>query len=284
MKLKKFKALYFLTFPVTHIFTVSIILASAWIGKNMVYFDVHLLFAVILGILWVSIANVLNNISDVNLDSINSPSRPLVSGVINLKTAYFFWFSLIALSLLLSYFLDILFVIISIFVVLLSMVYSVEPLRLKKYAFSSHLLMGLGYGVALFILGWTLNNPLDTIPFSILLIFFMLIPIVTLQKDYKDEGGDSVYSLQTLPVKFKQKAFYYHIGYTVAVFLVILFLFLNGYYTSNILYFLPTFFLFFFAILYAIQQQIQKELLKAYVLMLLCGSVSFLYFSLLEVM
>ena len=281
---ERVKDFYMLTLPYTHVLVVSVVLASVWVAKGAIFFDGTVLLAMILGMLWASFSNVLNNIHDLPSDRIHDYDRPLVKGSITVPQAYMYYVALIALGFIIASFLNQLAVLITVFAVFLSIVYSVEPIKLKRWDTTTHLIMGLGYAVALFVLGWSLYNPIGTLPLGIALIFFLLTNVVTLGKDYKDVHEDLSVGIKTnaawnLSFAMNLHTFYIFLPYLVAVYMMY-----NGLLMpKTVSYFMVTIVLFLATMFHTRRQGTPEGFMKSYLLFIISGVVAYLVFAISSV-
>ena len=144
----------------------------------------------------------LNDIFDFNEDSINMPYRPLQKKIIKIKEAYIFSIFLYLLGLSIAFVLGPLFLFISSLFVILSIAYSVEPVKLVKRGIFGNTVLAI---VSIFLpsMGGTIVNsspPQLTILAIVCLTIFFLG--VSLFKDFKDLVGDSEHNKITPAVKF----------------------------------------------------------------------------------
>lgn len=281
--LEKLKGFYLLTYPWTHLLVVAFLLSAAWIASNSIYFDVRLLLSIILGILWASGVNVLNNIHDIPSDKMHDFDKPLIKKTIKVREAYAFWALIFGISLILAYFINIIALIITIIVPILAILYSGEPFRLKRWDSTTHLIMGLGYGVSLFILAWSLHSPLQTIPLWTLIIFFLMTNVITLAKDYKDINEDLSVGIKTNPAHSLKLAHIFHISYTFIPYALVAFLVFIGTYSLAVLFFLPTIILFLATVFYIMHQSTPEGYTIGYMLSLISGAIAILIFGATQV-
>jgi geranylgeranylglycerol-phosphate geranylgeranyltransferase len=142
--------------------------------------------------------NIINNIVDVDLDRINKPLRPLPSGRITIKEAMGLAFICIVLSLLFAYFINIMAFIIIVTFNVISFLYSVPPIRLKRFLFSDNILGSILYGVFPFLIIWSLF--IENLPWHFLFLFSGLIFSIASIKDIEDIRGEKTYGLSSLPI------------------------------------------------------------------------------------
>lgn len=160
----------------------------------------NLVFALASTALNLMATNTLNQCTDVEIDKINKPARPIPSGKISLSSACMLFIILYGLSLLLSYFVNHEFMLLTIFATLLGLGYSIKPFKFKDRLFISNLSISIGYGLLNFLLGWSANKPIEDAPLSMLLFLTLFDLFANISKDYRDIEGDKAYGVRTLPI------------------------------------------------------------------------------------
>jgi len=146
---------------------------------------------------------IFNDISDIHIDKISEPERPLPKNLISLKNYKKIGLFLLYISLSLAYCINISFFLILILINFVAYLYSNEPFRLKKYFLISNFSLGF---IALFTFFLGTSVYLEQlffkfIPFSISFILFISITIISQIKDIKDYTGDKqngIYNILTL--------------------------------------------------------------------------------------
>ncbi|MFH1978408.1 MAG: UbiA family prenyltransferase [Candidatus Aenigmatarchaeota archaeon] len=161
--------------------------------------------------------NITNNIVDIDLDKINKPKRPLPSGKMSVKEAKMLVVVCVFLSLLFSSLTNwITFVMIIVFHIL-SVLYSIPPLRLKRFLFADNIIGSIIYGAFPFVIAWSLLSEEFSIIF---LIFFSgLIFAIASIKDLEDVKGEKEKGIDTLPIRIGVKN---SILFTVSIMFVVL--------------------------------------------------------------
>ena len=143
--------------------------------------------------------NITNNIVDIDLDKINKPLRPLPSKRVTEREATWLARLFIFLSLLLAYPInDISFFALIVFN-FLSVFYSIEPIRLKRYILADNVIGSIIYGAIPFIIVWSLSS--YSIPIIFLLFFTGMIFAIASIKDFEDMKGEKEHNINTLPLK-----------------------------------------------------------------------------------
>jgi len=153
-------------------------------------------------------SNVLNQITDLENDSINKPGRMLPSGRISLPAAMVFAAALYAAAL------GIAWIIIpagvhecfwlALAAAVLTYVYSARPFRTKRHAIGANLTIAVPRGCLLKVAGWSCVAPIatDIEPWYIGGIFFLFLLGAASTKDYSDMEGDKAAGCITLPLRY----------------------------------------------------------------------------------
>lgn len=148
-------------------------------------------------------SNTVNQIFDRDIDAVNKPQRPLVTGEVTPRGAavscIVFYLAAIGLSLLVN----LQFFIIVLITCLVTYSYSGPPLRTKRNAFAANFTMALPRGALLVIAGWSaVKSVWFAEPWFIAGVFFLFILGASTTKDFADMEGDARYGCRTLPVIF----------------------------------------------------------------------------------
>lgn len=155
-------------------------------------------------------SNVLNQVTDLVNDRTNKPHRPIPSGRISPKTAIGFSFLLYGLALLAAWAVGPTSTgIRECFWIAVggagaSVVYSVPPLRTKRWAWPAAVTIGTSRGLLLRACGWSCvaSTFTDPEPWFTALAFFLFILGASSTKDFADMEGDREAGCRTLPVKY----------------------------------------------------------------------------------
>jgi 4-hydroxybenzoate polyprenyltransferase len=177
---------------------------SAWPFFQWEFPLIELLWGAVVLMLVNAGSNVLNQVYDDKIDSVNKPGRPIPSGTITHEEGltlawllYFIAFFRAALTLNGPYFLLIL--------VLIGMTYaySVPPLRLKERLWTSNISIALARGMFGFTAAWCIfGNPFNPLPWVIGSIMAIFLVGAMTTKDFTDVEGDRLYGARTLPVVY----------------------------------------------------------------------------------
>lgn len=97
------------------------------------------------------------------------------------------------------------------FALILSLIYSAPPIRLRQYIFSN-LIIGACSTLAYTIGYASLFNQIDNISIPILVTIFVSISLGTVIKDLKDIKSDEKNGVSTIPIKFGKIASAFCVG------------------------------------------------------------------------
>ncbi len=149
-------------------------------------------------------SNGLNQIYDLANDRVNKPHRPLPSGRMTLREAWTFVGVAYAAALAMVAVVNRQTFVIYIVAALATVAYSAPPLRLKRHAVGSNLVIALVRGELLKVAGWAaVSTVLSSVePWYIGFIYFVFLLGATTTKDFADIEGDRAAGCQTLPVKY----------------------------------------------------------------------------------
>lgn len=143
--------------------------------------------------------NTFNGVTDFKIDLINKPSRPIPSGKITRSNATLYSVILYAIGLFIAYNLTYQYMVIYSIAVILSILYSLPIVRLRKRFLINSLAVTVLYGLLCPLAGWSII-PTNPIPIY-LLIFLLLFGFgLSITKDFEDYLGDKIYSNRTVPV------------------------------------------------------------------------------------
>lgn len=167
-------------------------------------------------------SNGINQICDLEIDRVNKPSRPLVTGAIKMGPAIvqitFLYIICVAITWVvvpapqfqtwgerltapLEYHECIVFYLLA---AIFTLIYSVPQLgRTKKMTLGANLTMAIPRGLMLKVAGWSvLASIWHWEPWFIGLVFFLFIFGAASTKDFSDMEGDRLGGCQTLPIRF----------------------------------------------------------------------------------
>ncbi len=148
-------------------------------------------------------SNVLNQWADLDIDRRNKPERPLPSARISKREFVVICVVLYLLALALAFFISWQCFVIVCVAAALTYVYSMPPLRTKRWGEWANLTIALPRGCLLKVAGWScVATVWDVEPWFIggIFMFFLLGAATT--KDYSDMPGDKAGGINSLPIKY----------------------------------------------------------------------------------
>lgn len=169
-----------------------------WSTKTHIHTNIWLPLAVSL-LLAFSFGNIINDVYDQDVDSINEPERPLVSGRLSTDQALLFAKVTMICAIFVSYTAGAISVLATASIIVLGILYSHPKYRFSRKYLASTLSLILAYYLIPFWIGYVLISNkmpgLDIIFLFISLLSFGLAKI--LLKDLKDLSGDEKYAKNT---------------------------------------------------------------------------------------
>jgi len=150
-------------------------------------------------------SNAYNQVSDLDVDRINRPGRPIPSGRISVKEALIFCFSVYALGLALAYKISFYFFVVTAICLIITTLYSTPPVYLKKRFLLSTATIALCQSWLFLLAGWVIipnANPWEPTFWFIGLVLFILLFGACGTKDFTEIEGDSRYGMKTLPILY----------------------------------------------------------------------------------
>ena len=175
--------------------------------------------------------NLFNDIIDVKIDKELKPERILAQGIVSIKKAYLFFSSSFLIGLLLSWYINLMVLVIYVIMFCVGVFYSLffQNIPLVKnlvVAFSISMSILVGY------LSLIISNTFNVSNKMITIFFLSLFAIITfeLQKDINDVEVDKKYNKRTFPVIFgkKESSMLVYILYWLIVTVFWLYLTLNS--------------------------------------------------------
>lgn len=133
---------------------------------------------------------ILNQITDIETDRFNKKLFILAEQLIPLKNAYIEMFLLCSISLFLSSLFGIYFFSFAIISLMIGILYSLPPIKLKGRPILDTLSNGIGYGIINFVMGWLMQNPFEWSIFFRFLPYFLSICAVFINTTIVDIEGD----------------------------------------------------------------------------------------------
>jgi 4-hydroxybenzoate polyprenyltransferase len=170
--------------------------------------DARLLLRICLGTLMAAVlngaSNGINQVYDLAIDRVNKPKRPIPSGRMSIAEANWVTLVLYAAALGLALAVNLRCFALASAAALLTVVYSVPPLRTKRSGFLANFTIAVPRGLLLKVAGWSAVRPIlgDGEPWFIGLIFGSFLLGASTTKDFADMKGDAADGCITLPVRY----------------------------------------------------------------------------------
>ena len=153
-------------------------------------------------------SNALNQVCDLSIDRVNKPARPLPSGRLSTRSAIAISVLLYAASLGAAATINGSVLALFALGALATVVYSVPPLRTKRFGWWANVTIAIPRGVLLKVAGWSVTKP-ALAPEAWLIggVFGLFLLGATTSKDFADVEGDRADGCRTLPVIYgREKA------------------------------------------------------------------------------
>lgn len=237
----------------TFVVSISIICTSYFQNTPSNISNIKILILAATGSMSFTVAttasNVLNQITDLTEDKITKNYRPLSKGIFSIKQALtisvFFYFLSIALSL----FINIYFIIFNLLFILFTITYSTFP-RIKKIFVLNQLWIGVARGFFLIIGSWSVfSHPIQNIPISLSFISCIFVFAGMSSKDIFDAEADKKTGIKTLIniIGIKKTAFFSMTLMTGSILLVmplIFFEIFKPYHLTLLFFIIPVFYIY----------------------------------------
>lgn len=205
---------------------------SEW--RTLIYVGVTLM-------LLQAVGQITNQVSDVEIDRINKPYRPIVQGLITKEEAMGFAWILAFIAIMRAITVGIIFGIFSVIFLFFAVCYNLPP-RIKRYTWLGNLWLGVSRGYLPFVASWSVFGSLsDLHPHLIGMFALLWVFAFNATKDFPDVEGDKKFAIPTLPVRYGYqgaKRIMMSLGVFLPIYLAYAHLFL-----PNILFLLPVCFL-----------------------------------------
>ena len=181
---------FFLLRPLILIPVWNFLLIGAYLAQDGERSVGRLLLAVCIYTCIMGGAYILNQITDRETDRINKKLFLLSEGYIPVRHAYIEMMILWAAGLFLSSFFSITFFIFILISLILGILYSLPPVKLKGKPLLDTLSNGIGYGMVNFAVGWLVLKPMTWAMFMEFLPYFLSICAVFMNTTIVDREGD----------------------------------------------------------------------------------------------
>ncbi len=152
-------------------------------------------------------SNGLNQIYDSEIDAINKPGRPLPSGRLSRRTAWYFVAGAYTLALVLAWMVapggrrECFWIVVA--AAVMTVIYSVPPVRTKRLGLWANLTIAVPRGVLLKAAGWSAVKSVVAVePWFIGGIFGLFLLGASTTKDFADMDGDARGGCRTLPILY----------------------------------------------------------------------------------
>ena len=141
-------------------------------------------------------SNILNQVYDLKIDKINKPYRPIPAKVITKDEARTVAWVVYLLTLWRAATVSSgAFLFLILIIMLITIFYSIPPVRLKKRLFISNISIAFARGVLGFVAGWCIfGNPFNQTPWLIGLVMSIYLFGAVTTKDFTDIEGDKKWS------------------------------------------------------------------------------------------
>lgn len=167
-------------------------------------------------------SNSLNQVYDCEIDRINKPYRPIPQGIITEKEGLWIAGLLYVISIWRAAMVNRTFLLMVCVLSLITIAYSVPPLRLKRRIWLSNISIAVPRGMLGLVAAWTITADIgDSAPWLMgsVMAIFLTGSITT--KDITDMEGDREFGMMTLPVVYgKKKAILLSAPFLVVPFLL----------------------------------------------------------------
>lgn len=133
---------------------------------------------------------ILNQITDIRTDRLNKKLFLIAEEFIPLRNAYIEMFLLWSISLFLSWFFCIYFFSFAIISLIIGILYSLPPIKLKGRPIFDTVSNGIGYGIINFVMGWLMQRPFEWYLLFRFLPYSLSISAVFINTTIVDIEGD----------------------------------------------------------------------------------------------
>jgi 4-hydroxybenzoate polyprenyltransferase len=149
-------------------------------------------------------SNALNAVYDRDIDKINKPYRPIPAGIITKDEARTVAWILYLTVLARAVWMNRTFGFFVLIIMLITIAYSTQPLRLKKRLWISNITIAYARGLLGFVAAWSIfGDPwTDITPWVIGMVMMIFLIGAITSKDFTDIEGDKIHGMNTLPVVY----------------------------------------------------------------------------------
>ena len=185
--------------------------AGAAMGASGTAFSTALILRVGMGAMMAGVlnaaSNALNQVFDIEVDRINKPNRPIPSGRMSRSSAIKQAVGMYIAALMMAWPMRNeagreCFILVCV-AALFTLVYSVPPLRTKRFGWRANLTIAIPRGLLLKVAGWSIVAPVfsDVEPWVLGGLFFLFLIGASTAKDYADIEGDKRCGIRNLPIR-----------------------------------------------------------------------------------
>ncbi|MGB9720380.1 MAG: geranylgeranylglycerol-phosphate geranylgeranyltransferase [bacterium] len=183
--------------PINCFITFVSVFCGAWVAKGITYNN-KILLAGVVGFLVCAYGNIINDIMDIEIDRVNNPERPLVSGTVKKINAIFMAIFFVIVSLMISFFLGLKPFLLVIITILLLFFYSLYFKKTPLANFVVAIIAGLSFVFG----GFITDNILSLLPAFFALLIHTPREII---KDIMDINGDHKFKVLSLPIIYGEE-------------------------------------------------------------------------------
>ncbi len=194
--------------PFTLITAATGIVATAimgWLASDTDFtlvIGLRMLFGAFVAMAFNAGTNALNQIYDLEIDRINKPQRPLVTGKLTLNQVWRISILTYSTSLIFAFLLSVETFIVIFVATMITLVYSIPPFRIKRWGVLANLAIATSRGLLLTLSGWTVTNTfLRPDPWYIGMVLTLFLLGAATTKDFTDMEGDAAFGCKTLPIR-----------------------------------------------------------------------------------
>ncbi|MEO0155656.1 MAG: geranylgeranylglycerol-phosphate geranylgeranyltransferase [candidate division WOR-3 bacterium] len=183
--------------PINCFITFISVLCGAWVGKDIII-NYRIFLAGIIGFMVCGYGNIINDIMDIEIDKINNPKRPLVSGKVKKNIAVFMAIFFSIIPLIVSFFLGLKPFFLVILTILLLLFYSMY----FKKTLVANIVVAVTAGLSFIFGGFITDNIFSLIPAFFALLIHTPREII---KDIIDIKGDRAFGIVSLPIMYGEE-------------------------------------------------------------------------------
>ena len=166
----------------------------------------NLFFGALMAAFLNAASNGINQVYDLEIDRVNKPERMIPSGRMSVREATWISAALYIISLLFALLVNVQCLVIAAVAAGCTIVYSVPPMRTKRWGWAANLTIAVPRGLLLKVCGWACaKSIMHGESWYIGGIFFLFLLGAASTKDFADMAGDEEGGCITLPLKYGVK-------------------------------------------------------------------------------